>query len=82
MIDADNEILLSCNCHGYHYIEFWYDEDFGLQIVFVERPKRFLDRVRSACNALRGKDVYGGDLIVEDRDYEKIVDILGKGVKK
>lgn len=76
------ELLISCDCHGYHYVEFWYDKDFGLSVTFIERPKLILDRLRAAKNALLGKDICNAEVIIKEKDYNKLSKYLKQAIIK
>ncbi len=73
----DDELLLSCICHGYHYIEFWYDDqDKILTVTHVERPASLRMRLEAILNILRGKTLYDGDILLKTDDYDKLIRYL------
>lgn len=67
------ETLLSCVCHGYHFVEILVDEDFGLTITHIERPRGFKQKLECIKNIIKGEDVFDGDLIVKQQDIKKII---------
>ena len=75
--NIDQKVLLSCVCHGFHFVEILKDEDFGLIITHIERPKGIRQRLESAYNALfTNNDIFDGDLIVNQEDYKRLAKIL------
>lgn len=76
----NEEVLLSCQCHGYHYVEFWYDKDFGLSVVFIERPRMLRDKLKAIWNAIRSRDICSGEIIIKSEDYQKLSKYLKKSI--
>lgn len=76
------ELLLSCDCYDYHYVEFWYDTEFGMTVSFIERPIRFQDKLRAIWKIIQGEDYYSGELIINPEDYAKLAKYLKKGLKE
>ena len=77
-IDDVEELLLTCECSGYHYIQFWYDKDFGVNIAFIEQPKDFREKIKAIWDILRNKTIYDGDLIVKKKDQKNLAKVLKK----
>lgn len=71
-----DELLLSCECHGYHYVEFWADKDFGLMVTHVERPRHWREKLRCIWKVIRGEEIFDGDLIVKTTDMKPLLDYL------
>lgn len=69
-------LLLKCECHSYHYVEFFGDPDFGLTITHVERPRGWKEKARVILQALKNETIFDGDLIVKGQDYDKLLKYL------
>jgi hypothetical protein len=78
MSRLEEELLLSCECHGYHYIEFWADKDFGLLVTHVERPRHWREKLHCIWKIIRGGEIFDGDLIVKKPDLKPLLDYLIK----
>jgi len=66
------EILLECECSGYHFVKIYYDPEWGLCIDHIERPVALRYKLQAVWQVLRGKDIYHGELIVRGADIKKL----------
>lgn len=68
----DEELLLSCICHGYHYVELQADKDFGLMISHIERPRQWKEKLQCIWKIVRGEEIFDGELLIKSKDYKKV----------
>ena len=84
-----NEILIQCDC-GTHLFKIstfddnddtYYFEVWGSNFYTKQKEsllKRFLHRLKLIWNAIRGKEYLLEDIVLNDKDYEELIDALSK----
>jgi len=76
------EVLISCRCGDNHFALFDYydwDDHKEFYIAMVDRPYSFLDRIKNAIkHIIKGGDLYSMDVLVNEEDLDKVVDLINK----
>jgi hypothetical protein len=93
VIPDDNNLLIRCTCHG-HVLDVEYDDyewanaknedDLPEPVFYVSvwnqtpSPFSFWNRLQMIWGLIRGKNLNGGDVIIELSDAREIVNFLNK----
>ena len=77
-----HEVLLPCRCGGNHFALFDYydwDDHKEFYIAMIDRSYSFLDRIKNAIkHIIKGGDLYSMDILVNEEDLDKVIDLINE----
>lgn len=88
VINNDTTLLLRCSCY-YHVLEVTYDDyetelpNFNISVWNqTPTPSTFVDRIKLIWRLICGKNLDGGDVIIDKNDVQSLINFLNKHLEK
>jgi len=77
-----DEVLISCRCGGEHFALFNYfdwDDSKEFYIAIIDRSYSFFDRIKNAItHIIKGSDLYYMDILANEEDLDKVVNLINE----
>lgn len=79
------EILLRCDCAGYHFVEIYRDADWSdtTFITHIEQPKTLREKIQAIWNLLlKNESIYDSELLIRSDDLQRLADYFRDQAKR